>query len=205
VVVAATLLTSAVVRAAHVDFKDPRRALGREDNIKVDAEMVQDTISAGAPISIVVQIENLTSSPIAIADKIADATYDPDSQTISMTVGAEIPQETMPHLMIVAPGRSCTFRTAASAKFLVANDRGPFAQLPHSVQITVNVLRDISPFAALIEQQAHSAVPAVLPNDLFDKWVASVASVDLNELPVRWSDKRSSVTAESNRPPGSRF
>lgn len=202
VVVAATLLTSAAVRAAHVDFKDPRRALGREDNIKVDAEMVQDTLSAGSPISIVVQVENLTPSPIAIADKIADATYDPDSQTITMTVGAEIPQAAMPHLTVIAPGQNRTFRTAASARFVLSNESNPWAQVPHAVLITVNVLCDIGPFAALIEQQAKSAAPPPLPNDLFDKWVDSVASVDLNALPVHWSDKRSSVTAESSRPAG---
>ena len=111
------------------------------------------TLSPGSPISIVVQVENLTTSPIAIADKIADATYDPESQTISMTVGAEIPQATMPHLMIVAPGQRRTFRTAASARFVLSNEHNPWAQVPHAVLITVNVLRDIGPFAALIEQQ----------------------------------------------------
>ncbi|MGH7489693.1 MAG: hypothetical protein ACRD3J_27855, partial [Thermoanaerobaculia bacterium] len=81
VVVAAALLTTAAARAAHVDFKDPRRALGREDDIRVDAEMVQDTLSAGTPIGITYQVENLTASPIAIADRVTATSFDPDSQT----------------------------------------------------------------------------------------------------------------------------
>ena len=84
VVVAVTLLTSAAAHAAHVDFKDPRRALGREDDIKVDAEMIQETLSPGSTICITYQVENLTPSPIAIADKVMAASFDPDSQTVTL-------------------------------------------------------------------------------------------------------------------------
>ena len=200
VVVAVTLLTSVTVRAAHVDFKDPRRALGREDNIKVDAEMTQDTISAGTPIQVTYQVENLTESPIAIADKVMDATFDPDSQTITMTIGAEIPPgEAMPHLTTIAPGQKRSFRAGAAARIVLADARGPFAHVPRFVQIVVNVLRDISPFANLIATQARSAAAPTLPNELFDQWVASVSSVELNTLPVRWTEQRSGPTAESAR------
>jgi hypothetical protein len=203
VVVAATLLTSVTVRAAHVDFKDPRRALGREDNIKVDAEMTQDTISAGAPIQVTYQVENLSESPIAIADKVTDATFDPDSLTITMTIGAEIPPaEAMPHLTTIAPGQKRSFRAGAAARIAVANARGPFAHVPRFVQIIVNVMRDVRPFANLIAMQTRSAVPPTLPNELFDQWVASVSSVELNALPVRWTEQRSGPTAENSRPNG---
>jgi hypothetical protein len=200
VVMAVTLLTSAAVRAAHVDFKDPRRALGREDDIKVDAEIAQDTLSAGSPISVTYQIENLTLSPIAIADKVSDASFDPDSQTITVSIGAEIPQATMPHLAMIPPGQTRVFRTGAMAQVVVPNPRSPWAQVPRYVQITVNVLRDVSPFADLIAQQSRSAVPPPLPNDLFDKWVDSVSSVELNALPVRWIEKGPRTSAEVSRP-----
>lgn len=201
VVVAITLLTTATVRAARVDFNDPRRALGREDNIKIDAEMTQDTISAGAPISVTYQVENLSDSPIAIADKVMDATFDADSQTITMTIGAEIPPgEAMPHLTTIAPGQKRSFRAGAAARIVVANVRGPFARVPRFVQIIVNVMRDITPFANLIAMQARSAVAPTLPNELFDQWVASVSSVELNTLPVRWTEQKSGMTAEATRP-----
>jgi hypothetical protein len=200
VVVAVTLLTSATVRAAHVDFKDPRRALGREDNIKVDAEMTQDTVSAGAPIQVTYQVENLTESPIAIADKVMDATFDPDSQTITMTIGAEVPPgEAMPHLTTIASGQKRSFQAGAAARIVLANTHGPFAHVPRFVRIVVNVLRDVGPFANLIAMQARSAVAPTLSNELFDQWVASVSSVELNALPVRWTEQRSSMTAEASR------
>jgi hypothetical protein len=71
--------------------------------------------------------------------------------------------------------------------------------VPRFVQITVNVLRDLKPFAKLIEQQTKSAAAPPLPNELFDTWVASVSSVELNVLPVRWTNERPSVTAEMAR------
>ncbi|HEV7426766.1 MAG TPA: hypothetical protein VGQ46_10395 [Thermoanaerobaculia bacterium] len=201
VATAVFLLAASTVRAAGVDFKDPRRAVGREDDIRVDAEVLQETLSPGSPISVTYQIENMTSSPIAIADKVADATFDADSQTITMSIGAEIPQGTaMPHLTTIAPGQKRAFRIGASAQVLVSNTRGPLAHVPRFVQIVVNVLRDLKPFAKLIAQQAQSAAAPPLPNDLFDTWVASVSSVELNVLPVRWSNEQHGVTAEMARP-----
>jgi len=198
--VAVFLLVSSTARAAGVDFKDPRRALGREDDIKVDAQMLQETLSPGSPISVTYQVENLTAAPIAIADKVADATFDADSQTITFTIGAEIPQGTaMPHLTMIAPGQTRAFRIGASAQVLVPNAKSPWAHAPRFVQITVNVLRDLKPFANLIAQQQKSAAAPPLPNELFDTWVASVSSVELNVLPVRWTNERPSATAEMTR------
>jgi hypothetical protein len=200
VAVAVFLLVCSTARAAGVDFKDPRRALGREDDIKVDAQMLQETLSAGSPISVTYQIENLTNSPIAIADRVVDATFDADSQTITVTIGAEIPSGTaMPHLTTIAPGQTRAFRIGASAQVLIPNSKSPWAHVPRFVQITVNVLRDLTPFAKLIAQQTQSAAAPPLPNDLFDTWVASVSSVELNVLPVRWSNERKVQTAEMAR------
>lgn len=200
VAVAVFLLVSSTAEAGGVDFKDPRRALGREDDIKVDAQMLQETLSPGCPISVTYQVENLTSAPIAVADKIADATFDADSQTITVSIGAEIPEgAAMPHLTMIAPGQTRAFRIGASPQVVVANAKSPWAHVPRFVQIVVNVLRDLKPFANLIAQQAKSAVAPPLPNDLFDTWVASVSSVELNVLPVRWSNERQGVTAEAAR------
>jgi hypothetical protein len=199
VAAAVLLLVSSTARAAGVDFKDPRRALGREDDIRVDAQMLQETLSPGSSISVTYQVENLTSAPIAIADKIAGASFDPDSQTITVSIGAEIPEGTsMPHLTTIAPGQTRAFRIGAAAQVLV-NSKSPWAHVPRFVQIVVNVLRDLKPFATLIDLQAKSAAAPPLPNELFDTWVASVSSVELNVLPVRWSNERKGVTAEMAR------
>jgi len=204
VAAAVLLLISSAARAAGIDFKDPRRALGREDNIRVDAQMLQDTVSPGTAISVTYQVENLSEAPIAIADKVADASFDPDSQTITLSIGAEIPPgAAMPHLSTIAPGQTRTFRIGAAPQMAVANSKSPWTHVPRFVQIVVNVLRDLGPFTNLLAQQARSATPPVLPNGLFDTWVASNSSVELNVLPVRWSDVRRGPTAEVARASGS--
>jgi len=195
--VAVVFLTTEAI-AAGVDFKDPRRALGREDDIRVDAQIAQDTVSSSSPISVTYQIENLTSEPIAVADRICDSSFDADTQTITISIGAEVPQGTaMPHLVTIAPGQKRVLHTGAMVQ-VEGNWRSPMARVPRYVQITVNVLRDLRPFAKLIEQQSHAAVP--LPNDLFDRWVDSVSTVDLNSLPVRWTNSPRAGTAESGAP-----
>ena len=83
---------SYIANAAQVDFKDPKRALGREDDVRIDAQLAADTLSATSPISVTYQIENLSKSTVAIADKVAESDYDADSQTIILSVGAEVPK-----------------------------------------------------------------------------------------------------------------
>jgi hypothetical protein len=198
--VAVVVLTAAEANAAGVDFKDPRRALGREDDIRVDAQIAQDTISSTSPISVTYQIENLTSESIAVADKICDSSFDADTQTITISIGAEVPQGTaMPHLVTIAPGQKRVLHIGAMVQVVEGNSRSPMARVPRFVQITVNVLRDLRPFAKLIEEQSHAAV-VPLPNNLFDQWVDSVSTVDLNSLPVRWTNSPRAGTAESGAP-----
>src|SRR5215212_7819657 len=97
----AALLITTAAHAAKVDMKDPRRAVGREDDVRVDAELAQDTVASPAKVGVTYQIQNLTQSAIAIADKISEASYDADTQTITVAFGAEVPDgATMPHLVI---------------------------------------------------------------------------------------------------------
>lgn len=195
----AVLVTATITEAAGVDFKDPRRALGREDDIKIDAQLFQETISAGAPISVTWQIENLSTVTIAVADKVADASFDPETQTITLNIGAEIPPATLPHLVTIAPGRTHAFTSGAIPHVVVPRARTPWAVEPRFVQIRVNVLRDVKPFAALIEQQAHAAAAPPVPDAMFNTWIDSVSSVTLNTLPVRWTNQKPGAGVEADQ------
>ena len=199
--VALTLVGAAF--AARVDLKDPRTALGREDNIRVDAQLAQDSISSNAPLNVTYQVENLTQSPIALADKVTDTSYDDDSRTITLALGAEIPTgSTMPHLVVIASGEKRVFRSGALVHIVLPSVRTPWTAVPQFVQIKVNVLRDVRPFAALIEQQRRSATAPALPNGMFDRWVESTGAVYLNAIPVRWIGSRPHITAENNQASG---
>lgn len=181
----AVLAWTATVWAAKVDFNDPRRALGREDDVRVDAEIAQEWVSSNSPLVVTYQVENLSKTSIAIADKQVDVSFDSDSRTVTFAIGAEVPTGTnMPRLVVVKPGEKKTFTAMGAIHIAVPNVR--FAPVPQSVQIKVNLLKDLTPFASLIAKQTATTTPP-LPNDLFDQWVNSVDSVFLNPIPVRWN------------------
>jgi hypothetical protein len=76
--------------------------------------------------------------------------------------------------------------------------RTPWTRVPRFVQIKVNILRNLTPFADLIARQSQSGAAPALPNDMFDRWVDSNDAVYLNPIPVRWSADRPRITAENN-------
>src|SRR5688572_24426917 len=96
-----TLTLSAA--AASINMDDPRRALGRENDVRVDAQLATDTVAPGTPVAVTFQIQNLTSENIAIADKVTSASYDPETRTIMVTIGSEVPQENMPPVTVIKP------------------------------------------------------------------------------------------------------
>lgn len=191
------MLAGAAANAAHVDMKDPRRALGRDDDVRIDAQLFQDTLEANGPISVTYQIENLSNSPIAIADRITDVDFNRDDATITLSIGAEaLTAKTLPHLVIIAPGEKKTFKSGGTVRG-VQSSRGPFASVPHAVQIRVNIVRDIGAFReAIVAQQQPNAAVAVT-NEMFDRWIDSNDSIALNALPVKWSASQSHETVPS--------
>jgi len=203
---AAILIVAASANAARVDFNDPRRALGREDNIRIDAELSQENVSANSSLSVTYQVENLGKTAIAIADKQTDVSYDSDTQTITFSIGAEVPAgATMPHLIVIKPGETKTLQAGGAVHVAVPHLSTPWSAVPRYVMIKVNVLKDVVPFADLIAKQTATIAPP-LPGDLFDKWVNSVDSVFLNALPVRWGSSGPDPMAAadaSRRGPGS--
>jgi hypothetical protein len=199
------MLVAAMASAAHVDMNDPRRALGREDNVRVDAELLQDSLSSGASLSVTYQIQNLTAQTIGVADKISDVSYDPDTATVTFSIGAEVPiGKTMPHVVTIPPGEKRVLTAGGLLHVAVPRERTPWTAVPRYVQIKVNVLRDVTAFEALLVQQSKSAAAPALPNDLFDKWVDASGSVFLNAIPVRWTgrDNHISVDAAERTAPG---
>jgi hypothetical protein len=188
--VSVSLLIAAAANAAHVDMNDPRRALGREDNIRIDAELLQDSLSPSSSLSVTYQVENLTQQTIGVADKITDVSFDPDTATVTFAIGAEVPTGTaMPHVATIPPGQKRVLSAGGMLHIAVPTQRTPWSIVPRYVQIKVNVLRDVTPFTALLAQQAKSAVAPALPGDLFDKWVDVNDAVFLNSIPVHWTGR----------------
>ncbi|HEX3580828.1 MAG TPA: hypothetical protein VH087_03640 [Thermoanaerobaculia bacterium] len=192
-----TLTTAAAMAGPRVDMKDPRRALAREDDIRIDAQLLQDTLRSNGPIAVTYQVENLSNAPVAIADRVAEVDFNPDDLTLTLTIGTEaLTTKTLPHLVVVAPGEKKTFRSGGTVHG-VLNGHGPFAVVPRTVLICVNVLRDVSAFREAIQTQQQPNAVVAVTNDMFDHWIDSNDAIALNALPVRWSSQPSGTGVTS--------
>ena len=175
--------------ADSIDMNDPRRTVGREDDVRIDAQLIQDTVSPRSPIGVMFQIENSSTAPVAVADKVTDASYDADTRTITVSIGSEVPPAgKMPRISMVAPGEKKLFRAGATPALGAAAARATMAP-PRYVQIKVSILRNLAPFAQLIARQTRTE--QTLPDDLFDRWLDSNDTILLNAVPVRFAPRRS--------------
>jgi hypothetical protein len=196
--VATTVIAAASAMAAHVDLKDPKRAVGREGDVRVDAQLTQDTLSQASPINVTYQIENLSPVAVAIADKVLDTNFDADARTITLSIGAEVPPgPNMPHLVIIRPGEKRVLAGGALVHVVTPDVRTPWTAVPRFIQIQVTVLRDITPFVSLIEQQGKATAAVPFPSDMFDRWVENSESVLLNTIPVYWKNENRRGSAEA--------
>lgn len=190
---ATLVLYASVAGAAGIDMDDPRRALGREGNVRVDAQLLRDFVTPGVPIGFTYQIENFSTSTVAIAHKVADASYDEDSRTITVTVGSEVPPDgNMPQMVLIAPGEKKVMRAAAMAAMSAAQMKSTLTAAPRFVQLKVTILRDLQPFLALIEQQGEQNVRVKqrLTDAQFEQWFDSNDTIFLNTVPVGFTPKK---------------
>jgi hypothetical protein len=195
-----TLFPVAAAYAAHIDMTDPKRALGREDDVRVDAQLTQDTVSAGSPISVTYQVQNLSAEPVAIAEKICEVSYDSDSRTITMSIGSEVPKEgAMPKLVTLAPGEKKTFTIGRVLHAAVSSMRTPFSVTPRFVQIKVNVLRGLSALRSLFDRQARSTTPVTLDDREFETWLEHNDAIFLNAIPVQYDAAPRSGVADASQ------
>lgn len=185
----ALLHGASALAADAIDMDDPRRVVGRENDVRVDAQLLHDTVSPGTAVGLVYQVQNFSAHPIAIAGNTATASYDRDSATITLSVGAEIPPEgRMPLMEIIGPGEKKVLSVGATPKLTVEAANPRFGGAPRYVQVKVSFLRDVHAFATLISRQ-DARGGAQFPDELFDRWFEAQATVFLNSVPVRFSPR----------------
>lgn len=170
---------------------DPRRVVGREDDVRIDAQLVQDTVSPGSPVGITWQLQNFTRTPVAVAHKVMAASYDTETRTITLSVGAEVPADgNMPQMVVIAPGEKKVFRAGATPSYNAAAMRAGGA-LPGYVQVKVSIIRDIMPFATTPFGQR-------LTDAQFDQWFEANDTIFLNTVPVSFSPRRNLFDAAAD-------
>jgi hypothetical protein len=182
-----------------VDMKEPRRMVGTENSVRVDAEIYGEDLVQGASISIKYDITNQRPQPILIADLISQSNYDPDTRTVTIDIGAEIPgEEVLPRLVSIPSGARRSFQTGAHVNIRVPM-QSPWTPKPNALQIRVNFLGETGPFMKLIDIPEKSVRDKRLAAEIFPKWVEGNETVTTNALPMRWMGSRPS--AIDDQPP----
>jgi hypothetical protein len=197
------LLAAACATTQPVDMNEPRRVVGTENDVRIDAEVYGDTLSQNVSIPIKYDISNNRSTPILVADLLLNATYDPETFTVTVDIGSEIPgEEFLPRLIAIPSGGKKSFSAAAHVSILQNPNATPFAPRPNALRLRVNFLDDPQPFAKLIDIPEKAVRDPQLAAAIFPKWVEKNETVITNALPMRW--RGAPVMDDSVAAPGRR-
>jgi hypothetical protein len=132
-----------------------------------------------------------------VADIIPETTYDPDTQTVTMSIGSEVPGETLlPRLIPIAPGEKKSFSTVARVNIMVNHSVTPHARFPNAMRVKVNFLDDSAHFQQLVAIPEKGVFNPQLADELFPKWVERNETVYTNTVPMRWT-----IQGEIDTPP----
>jgi hypothetical protein len=190
-----------------INMKEPRRMVGTENNVRVDAELYSEELVQGSSIAIKYEVTNQRATPILIADLIAQSNYDPDTRTVTVDIGSEIPgEELLPRLISIPSGERRAFNTGAHINVRLPPN-SPWAPRPRALQLRVNFLGDPAPFVRLVDIPERAVRDKKLADELFPKWVERNETVTTNALPMRWQGPRGSAfddppVARRRRGPG---
>ena len=193
VVVSAALFVAASCSSSKpVDMSEPRRVVGTENDVRVDAEVIGDTLQTSTVISLKYDVTNNRAVPIAFADLVPETNYDPDTRTVTINLGSEVPgHELLPRLVSIPPGGRKSFSAAAHVNIIVGESAAtPLTRFPNALQIKLNFLGDTKPFQELIDIPERGVYNPKLADALFPTWLDRNEVVLTNSLPMRWQAPR---------------
>ncbi|HEX9161956.1 MAG TPA: hypothetical protein VF980_09655 [Thermoanaerobaculia bacterium] len=203
ILIAATILLAACASAGKptpVDKTEPRRVVGTDNDVRIDAEIFGDHLANSVNIPLKYDITNSRPAAIAIADLVPETSYDPETQTVTVSIGSEVPGESlMPRLIAIAPGEKKSFTTVARVNILMPSST-PLARIPHAMRIKVNFLDDTKQFEKLIAIPERGVYDPKLSDELFPKWLERNETVYTNALPMRWTMPQQDETPAPRRP-----
>jgi hypothetical protein len=189
-----------------VDMNEPRRVVGTESAVRVDAEITGDEVSNGGRVPITYEITNQRTVPIAVADLVPETTYDSETRTITVTIGSEVPGELfLPRLIRIDPGEKKTFSALARIAFVLPPRPIDGSTLPPSadLRLKINFLGNTEGFQELIAmgEKEKALNDPKLAEELFPVWLERNEVVYTNSVPMRWTGRRDSTTAPSRARP----
>jgi hypothetical protein len=192
---ALTVSCSSTTPSGRVDMNESHRFVGRENNVRVDAQMTSRSLGNNASVRIVYEIENFRDEPIALVAGRSDTSFDPATGVLTISLGAEIPPSESLLVDTIHPGERKSFSTVARSNVIVANhERSP---RPRYVRVRVNFLGDLDPFGTVIGPSGMIAEG--VSDELFPVWIERNEVVLTNSLPIDWGRDRSLPTAAASQ------
>lgn len=180
------LAACATTRNSAVNQNEPRRVVGTDNDVRIDAEVFGDQLAQSITLPLKYDITNNRQSPIAIAELVPEANYDEDSRTVIISIGSEVPGATLlPHLITVKPGEKKSFSSVARVNIMLPVGT-PAARIPRQLKLKVNFLDDIAQFQQLTTIAEKGIYDPKLADELFPKWLERNETVYTNALPMRW-------------------
>jgi hypothetical protein len=195
--------------SAPLDMAEPRRVVGTESLVRIDAQISADAVAPGAQVPIAYEITNQRNTAIAVAELIPETTYDAESHTFTVSIGSEVPGNTLlPRLVLIGPGEKKSFNAVARV-IHVMPPRPTDAQYtipPAAFRLKLNFLGDTEPFRELIGIKENAVADAKLADALFQIWLDRNEVVYTNAIPMRWEARARSEIGDppERRAPGRR-
>lgn len=182
----AVALASACASSNPINMSEPRRVVGTENAVRVDAE-IMDEMRPGSPLGITYTVTNHRSTAIAVADILPESSWDGETRMVTVSIGSEVPGEvTLPRLVRIGPGETKAFTTAARVtRIIPAKSADPRIENSTLLRLKINFLGDTAPFKQLLDIPEKMVVDQKLADELFPKWLEENEVVYTNAVPVK--------------------
>ncbi|MCU1246225.1 MAG: hypothetical protein JWN02_2135 [Acidobacteria bacterium] len=188
-----------------VNMDEPRRLVGTENQVRLDAEVYADTLAPAQTLTFKYEITNNRSTPIAVADLIPETSYDPETQVVTLTIGSEVPgTQLLPRLLVINSGEKKSFATTAHVNIGVSPMRTPWTRFPNALQLKLNFLGETKPFEMLIGIPERAVANAKLADELFPQWTERNEVLYANPLAMRWAGASDDTGAADTTNPRTR-
>ena len=172
-----------------IDMAEPRRIVGTENAVRVDAQVSADHVAPGAHIPITYEITNMRESAIAVAELLPETSYDADARMFTVSIGSEVPgNELLPRLIVIEPGEKKSFSIVARLRYVMPprSVDPTLRSVPAGFRVKLNFLSETEPFRELIGIKEVAVADAKLADQLFPIWLERNEVVYTNAVPMRW-------------------